>query len=162
MYANTQSRQNGATLLEVMVAIVVLSFGLLGMAGLQMTALKANQVAMQGSQSSMLGYDILDRMRANLVAAKRGDYTKSSLSGRAKTDVEAWQARLVEALGDGAKGTICRASISDVSSGCASQGSGSGNAIKVHITWNTRELVAGEAASGASRQEIFVTQVAEL
>ncbi|MCQ4322064.1 type IV pilus modification protein PilV [Stutzerimonas stutzeri] len=62
-------QQQGATLIEVLVALLVLSVGLLGMAGLQMTSAKSNYSAYQRSQATLLAYDITDRMRANREAA---------------------------------------------------------------------------------------------
>lgn len=66
--------QRGATLIEVLVAMLVLSIGLLGLAGMQMTALKSNQSAYYRSQATVLAYDIIDRMRANRADALNGVY----------------------------------------------------------------------------------------
>ena len=51
----------GFTLLEVMIALVIFSIGLLGLAGLR-------------TQATFQAYDILDRMRANRGAAANGNY----------------------------------------------------------------------------------------
>ncbi len=58
-------RQQGFTLLEVLVAMVIVSIGLVGLAGLMMTSAKNNQSAYYRSQASWMAYDIIDRMRAN-------------------------------------------------------------------------------------------------
>jgi len=55
----------GFTLLEVLVALLVLSIGLLGLAGLQTLSLRNNQSAFQRSQAVVLAYDALDRVRGN-------------------------------------------------------------------------------------------------
>jgi type IV pilus assembly protein PilV len=55
----------GFTLIEVMVAILVLSIGLLGLAFLQGTGHSFNTDAYARTQATMLAYDIVDRMRAN-------------------------------------------------------------------------------------------------
>jgi type IV pilus assembly protein PilV len=65
----TPARRRGFTLLEVLVAVLVLSVGLLGLAGLQAHSLRNNHSAMLRSQAVALGYDMLDRMRSNRVAA---------------------------------------------------------------------------------------------
>lgn len=57
--------QRGFSLLEVLISIVVLSIGLLGMAGLQANALRNTQSSLQRTQVSMLGHLIFDAMRAN-------------------------------------------------------------------------------------------------
>ena len=64
-------RSAGFTLIEVLVAMLVLALGLLGLAGLQASALKNNQSAYYRSQATQLAYDIADRMRANLTEAKK-------------------------------------------------------------------------------------------
>ncbi len=57
----------GFTLIEVMVAVVVLAIGLLGMATLMMQSLQSSESAYSRSQATILAYDIIDRMRANKV-----------------------------------------------------------------------------------------------
>jgi len=59
------NRAKGFTLVEVLVSMIVLSIGLLGLAGLQATSLRNNQSAYYRSQATFLAYDIADRMRAN-------------------------------------------------------------------------------------------------
>jgi type IV pilus assembly protein PilV len=55
----------GFTLLEVLIALVVLSIGLLGIAGLQGVGLRSSHGAYLSSQASLLAYDMADRIRAN-------------------------------------------------------------------------------------------------
>ena len=64
----------GFTLLEVLVALVVLSIGLLGLSGMQATGLRSNHSAFLRSQATVVTNDILDRMRANRDSAVAGDY----------------------------------------------------------------------------------------
>jgi type IV pilus assembly protein PilV len=56
----------GFSLIEVLIAILVLSMGLLGNAGLVAASLKNSNTAYYRSQASLQAADILDRMRANL------------------------------------------------------------------------------------------------
>ncbi len=60
-----KSRQTGYSLIEVLIAIVVTSIGLLGLAAMQATGLRNNHSAYNRSQATVLAYDIADRMRAN-------------------------------------------------------------------------------------------------
>lgn len=60
------SRNAGFTLIEVLIAMVVLAVGLLGLAGLQATSLRNSQSAYNRSQATQLTYDLADRMRANI------------------------------------------------------------------------------------------------
>lgn len=64
----------GFTLLEVLIALLILSIGLLGIAGLMSASLKSNDGSYFGTQASELAYDILDRMRVNRLAAEGGAY----------------------------------------------------------------------------------------
>jgi type IV pilus assembly protein PilV len=68
------SSQHGFTLLEVLVAIVILSIGLLGLAGLQAVSLNNNQIAYYRSIASQQTYDMADRIRANLAGVTAGNY----------------------------------------------------------------------------------------
>ncbi|MBH8614105.1 type IV pilus modification protein PilV [Pseudomonas mohnii] len=63
--------QEGMTLIEVLVALLILSVGLLGAAALQLNALKYTDSARMTSQASFIAYDMMDRIRANAAA----DYT---------------------------------------------------------------------------------------
>jgi type IV pilus assembly protein PilV len=64
----------GVTLIEVLVSMLILSFGLLGVAGLQTTSLRSNQNAYFRSQATAAASDIIDRMRANPQGVAAGKY----------------------------------------------------------------------------------------
>ncbi|NTV85958.1 MAG: type IV pilus modification protein PilV [Burkholderiaceae bacterium] len=68
------NHQSGFTLLEVLVAIVVISLGLLGLAGLQAATLRNNQIAYYRSIAIQQTYDMADRIRANQAGAAAGSY----------------------------------------------------------------------------------------
>lgn len=63
--------QDGMTLIEVLVAVLILGVGLLGAASVQLNALKYTDSSLMTSQASFIAYDMLDRIRANSSA----DYT---------------------------------------------------------------------------------------
>lgn len=67
-FAN-RHRTAGLTLVEILVAMVVISVGLLGVAGLHAMSLRNNYDALMRSHASALASDIADRMRANRAAA---------------------------------------------------------------------------------------------
>jgi type IV pilus assembly protein PilV len=58
-------RQHGFTLLELLIALLVLSIGLLGLAALQTIGLRSNQMGSMRTVATQTAYDITDRMRAN-------------------------------------------------------------------------------------------------
>ncbi|HET6628785.1 MAG TPA: type IV pilus modification protein PilV [Woeseiaceae bacterium] len=68
-------RSRGLTLVEILVALFILSIGLLGLAGLQTASLKFNTSAYYRTQATALAYGLADRMRANRAAAFADDYT---------------------------------------------------------------------------------------
>lgn len=57
--------QQGFTLVEILVAIVVLSFGVLGVVGMQAAALQSNRAARNQSTAVALGRELADLMRGN-------------------------------------------------------------------------------------------------
>jgi len=63
----------GFTLIEVLIATVILGVGLLGLAGIQAIGLKNNLSAYQRSQATQLAYDMADRMRANANETRQGE-----------------------------------------------------------------------------------------
>ena len=91
--------QQGVTLLEVLISIVVLSIGLLGYAGLQTVSLKNNTSAFQRSQATMLTYDIVDRMRAN--RPNLASYSVTLGTVGSYPDVISWKSNVAAALPDG-------------------------------------------------------------
>ena len=62
---NKTSKQQGLTLIEVLVSIIILSTGVLGMMALQTTSMRTNQSSYYRTQAVILAYDIIDRMKAN-------------------------------------------------------------------------------------------------
>ena len=58
-------RNGGFTLVEAMVALIVLSVGLLGIAALYVETLRANRTSLHRTEAVNLATDIADRMRSN-------------------------------------------------------------------------------------------------
>lgn len=100
-------KQRGLTLIEVLVAVLVLAIGLLGYAGLQATSLRYNHGAYASTQATTLAVDIADRMRANPDAARNGAYDlefDEATSGNgtvAENDLHAWRTTLTDLLPEG-------------------------------------------------------------
>lgn len=102
-------REAGATLVEVLVAVLVLSIGLLGVAGAQLASLRNNHSAWLRSEATLRAYDILDRMRANRERALAGDYdialgaAAPAGTSIAAVDLQEWRQALARLPhGDGA------------------------------------------------------------
>ncbi len=77
MAHNQLNKQIGFTLIEVLVALLIMSIGLLGLAALQATSLKASHGAYSRGQAVFLAYDMMDRMRANRTQALAGAYDRN-------------------------------------------------------------------------------------
>ena len=71
---NQKRHIKGITLIEILVTLVIMSIGLIGLAGLQMYSLQTNNSALMRSQATYLVMDMFDRMRLNREAALNGDY----------------------------------------------------------------------------------------
>ncbi|EIC29152.1 MULTISPECIES: type IV pilus modification protein PilV [Methylomicrobium] len=61
-------RLNGFTLIEILVAMVILALGLLGLGALQMLSIRNSQDAYLYSQAMALSYEMADRIHANASA----------------------------------------------------------------------------------------------
>ena len=127
-------RQRGFSLIEVMVALFVLSIGLLGLAGLQTLGLKFNVQSYQRTQATLNAYDIMDRIRANPVGMTASAYDNIDLSPNpsavdcmaagcdaaqmADYDIGQWKASLTSLLSQG-QGGICRGTLTLSPYACA-------------------------------------------
>ncbi|NQZ31140.1 MAG: type IV pilus modification protein PilV [Oceanospirillaceae bacterium] len=123
-------RQSGASLIEVLISMVLISIGLLGISASQISSLKLTHSAYQRSQATLLADDIADRMRANINEASKtattyltasaqgvnhgtncvnytGPLTNScSTANMAEQDLYDWQQSLVQVLNG--QGILCR------------------------------------------------------
>lgn len=84
---NKAYKQNGATLLEVLVTIIILAFGLLGLAGLQMQTRSVEMESYQRSQAMVILNDMVNRLQmaranaASYVTEEVGDGNVASCTG---------------------------------------------------------------------------------
>lgn len=101
-------RQQGSTLIEVLVSILVVAFGLLGYAGLFLTSHKKNNESNYRTLVTLMASDMLESMRANRAAALAGTYNIAIGSvpqgaTQAGADLARWKSNLAAGLpaGDG-------------------------------------------------------------
>ena len=71
----------GFSLIEVLAALAIFSIGLLGLAGLQLNAMKSNQDAYINTVASLQAMDAGERLRANPTGVDAGDYDLLSSTG---------------------------------------------------------------------------------
>ena len=70
----SKKHTTGFTLIEILTAIIVLSFGLLGVAGMQMKTQQFNRSAYFETQAIFVAHDMLERMRSNVAGQEAGHY----------------------------------------------------------------------------------------
>lgn len=106
--------QRGFTLIEVLIAALVLSVGLLGLAGLQTTSQKLSLSSYHRSQAAVLAYEIADAIRANARNAEQyvgtrdpsscdEDFSRTDSGSVSADDLNEWANRIAcEFPGSGA------------------------------------------------------------
>jgi type IV pilus assembly protein PilV len=129
-------RQAGLTLIEVLVAILIFSFGLLGFVGLQARAIQFSVGAEDTNRAALLANEM-----GTLLVTRLPPGVAIDLSGLS-TDIAAWQARAASATGAG------------LPNGAASVAA-SGNAATITVTWRP----ANAASNGAASTNRYVTDV---
>ncbi len=144
-----ERRQSGTTLIEVAVALLVLSFGMLGIVGVQAVSLRANQSAYFRTIATTLSVDVLERMRANLVGVENGDYddvagaataacfsvggcTTAQMAGQ---DILDWSALVAAALPSG-DSVVCLDSTPEDGTAAANACDGGGTVYAIKIWWD--------------------------
>lgn len=90
--------QAGVSLVEVMVAMLVTTAGLLGFAGLQTRALNATEDAYVRTQAMSLGQDLLERMRINGVSPDQQSFAVSAPGFTAYSTASNWTGALPTGL----------------------------------------------------------------
>lgn len=128
----------GYSLLEALVTLLVVSFGLLGIAALIANSLKLNQSAFQRTQATWLANEIIDRMRANRVTAEVASSPYNLLitadsptaSTVPATDLREWRTALNASLPSGT-GSVSYSSATGV--------------VTVVVQWDDISRLASEA-----------------
>ncbi len=150
----------GFSLIEVLVALAVLSIGLLGLAALQTIGLKLNHQSYERTQAVIQAYDIIDRMRANKsgtgsainstydnIALGSGTTAPSTLCNAstctgtqmATFDIFQWNAANAALLAEG-KGAICKGSFTNDANGYPASCAPTGSIYRVAVAWKENDI----------------------
>lgn len=107
----SRQRQRGVSLLEVLVAMLILAFGLLGLIALQMTTLRNNQSAFDRSRAIMAAYSVADIKRAEFLETgtlseedefpeEQLENLKQHLGATAEGEIDCTESTFTPTLGD--------------------------------------------------------------
>jgi type IV pilus assembly protein PilV len=124
----------GFTLVEVLVALVVLAVGLLGAAAMLLETLQGSRIALERSRAVVLAADMAERLRANRAAGNAYDTVDGTpdpqlepaceqagagchAATMASHDLRRWQDAVAEALPQG-MGTVDVAPLSPTANRC--------------------------------------------
>ncbi len=130
-------KENGFSLMEVLVTLLILAIGLLSIAAMQLKGLQYNHDAYMRSQVNVLAYDIADRMRLNRANAANyvSNYTipanvptgcALATGANAVNDLACWRVQLFNSIPPG--------SVADIA-----VNAGNPNMFDVTINWSDRE-----------------------
>lgn len=162
-----KNRRNsrGFTMIELLVSVVIMSVGVLGMAGLQMLSMQQNRSALLQSEATQLVNDILDRMRSNQgtsydgVAITDDPAVTDSCVGNTCTEVEMKDFDIAQWLcsinsideSDSSTHTVCD---TFGITGTLPVGSGSivltGNIYEITVQWSDSQKVSDSAGTTRS------------
>jgi len=150
------SLQTGFSLLEVLIAIVVLTAGLLGLASLQVKSQQFNSHSYYSTQATVITHDMLERMRANIAGQQAGYYhlpvaqlvsscyttVGCNTQEMAQNDVYEWsglgQTSIAEKLPQG-KAVVCLDSTPNDGSPQSAECDGTGRIYAIKIWWQDTE-----------------------
>jgi len=171
------SRQSGVTLIEILVAMVLLGVGLLGLAGLQLRGMQVNQGSMWRSQAAVMAEDLADRLRADpsnaqLLTATGAYYgTFTPASAATFTPMSDWLAMLAMMPG-GSVATAANLTGPTLPASCAQvlpcalvkpvSGAAVPTPVQIEIYWNDARAATGAHGAAATDQIGSFTMIAEL
>lgn len=160
-------RMRGMALVEALAALLIVTLGLISLAGLMLKGLQNDHAAQLRTQAVNIVADMLERIRANPMAgaayacsthgggaSERGCAATVSSAGRnctaaelAEDDLARWQttARIALPLTD----DVCAANVMYAGAGAH----GEPARYEVSVSWNER----GGAATSTARSEILIT-----
>lgn len=75
---SSPGRARGASLIEVLIAVLVFGIGIVGLAGLLIVSFRSNQVGYLRTQAEFIAMGMADRMRANPLGVWAGNYDSTT------------------------------------------------------------------------------------
>lgn len=115
-------RHSGFSMIEVLVALLILAIGLLGVAGVQVVSMQNTVSANLRTQATISAQDMAEKIRAN---------GRSLLSSN---ELDDWEKRFNQAMGGQAEADVTRA----------------GNVIQVELKWVDRDASVTQSGGAGS------------
>jgi type IV pilus assembly protein PilV len=148
----------GVGLIEILIAVVILAFGLLGIAALQATALRSSQSSINRNEAVAQSYAILDAMRANRANALIGKYNLATLTCEvpdedgtlAAADLHHWVSRLRSKDGLGETSDTCV---------MIQQLGGMTDTFSITVQWNDSRGKAGNSQQPDTQSVVTVSRI---
>ncbi len=134
-------RQQGLSLIEILVTLVVVSIGLLGLVSLQFLSMRNANNAFYRQQATFLAEDMLDRIRANstqtynVTAGATGSLCTGSCSTAAirDHDIAEWKTSINTTFPDNGAGVVTFDAVNNI--------------YTITVSWNAIDAVGGTGAS---------------
>lgn len=145
------NKQNGSSLIEVLISLGILAVGILGLSAMQSSSLRSNLNAYTRTQATIYSNDIIERMRANTLGMIADNYhnisanaavsgcfsTGCTASDLATTDIFQWQTALAADFPQG-WGVVCRdSSPEDGDPGSPACTGGADDLYAIKIWWDS-------------------------
>ena len=150
------NRIQGFSLLEVLIAVILLSVGLLGVAGMQLKSQHFNRGAYFETQAIIIAHDMLERMRSNIAGQRAGHYhlptptqhnncynmTGCSTIDMAQNDMFEWAVGNTDSISNklpGGMGVVCMDSTPDDGFPSTHNCDNSGSTYAIKVWWKDSE-----------------------
>lgn len=167
-----RNHQRGVGMLEVMIALVLLTTTLLGATALQLTGMQTNRGAYYRTQASVLAYDIAERIRINSsyaltsnvnysidttsIAIPSSPNCISTTSGCASADIAShdireWAEGFIDVAGEGNDGASYKAILPNGTGTVTA----SGASFVIEITWDELDWNVGGGVNKADTTKNF-------
>lgn len=169
-----KDNQQGVGMIEVMIALVLLTTTLLGATALQLTGLQTNRGAYYRTQASQLAYDIAERIRINSTYALAAPSNYSintssaavpsapncitansgcSAANLASQDIREWSENFFDVTNVGQDGGTYQSILPNG----AAQVTASGSTFSVSISWVELDWNVGGGVNKANATKTFTT-----
>lgn len=159
------TKESGFTLMEILVTVLILAIGILGVAKLQMTVgVRGNSDAQMQTQASLFINDMSERIRANVVGARAGDYAAINYAGIScatppvlicsdTINGNAIDCTAAQVAADDSKAWVCavKAAIPNATASVAASGAG----LDVVISWQQQDVDGNQVNKNVSTVVLF-------